>query len=147
MYTRTIEYEDFNGEKHSDTFYFNMTEAETMEWVNETVNVDDAARLNPAEFIEKMQSKDISTVDFMRQVKDLICRSYGVKSVDGKRFIKSKAVTDEFLQTEAYSVLYMDLLTNPDSFSEFFLNGIIPKKLMARIEEVRKEHPEIPSLS
>ena len=59
--------------------------------------------------------------------KDLIIRAYGVKSLDGKRFIKNDEVRDEFVQSEAYSELFMELATNAESASEF-INGIIPQQ-------------------
>ena len=57
--------------------------------------------------------------------KELILKAYGEKSADGKRFIKSKEISDAFAQTEAYSELFMELATNADKASEF-VNGIIP---------------------
>ena len=44
--------------------------------------------------------------------KDLILKAYGEKSADGRRFIKSKELSEAFSQTEAYSILYMNLIVN-----------------------------------
>ena len=60
--------------------------------------------------------------------KDIIIRSYGVKTPDGKRFMKSKELADAFTQTEAYSELFMELATNADAAAAF-VNGIIPQSL------------------
>ena len=79
--------------------------------------------------LEKMINKIISTKDTVKIIavfKDLIAKSYGEKSADGKRFIKSKDLTEAFMQTEAYSDLFMELATNTKS-AEDFVNGVTPK--------------------
>ena len=57
--------------------------------------------------------------------KKMILRAYGEKSADGKRFIKSKEISEAFSQTEAYSQLFMELATDADAASKF-VNGIVP---------------------
>ena len=58
--------------------------------------------------------------------KELILKAYGVKSPDGKRFIKSEEISTAFSQTEAYSKFFMELATNADAAAAF-VNGITPK--------------------
>ena len=60
--------------------------------------------------------------------KDIILRSYGEKSPDGRRFIKSKEITDAFAQTEAYSDLFMELATDAEAASDF-INAIVPQDM------------------
>ena len=67
---------------------------------------------------------DVGIIDTM---KDIILKSYGVKSPDGRRFIKNQEVRDAFAQTEAYSQLFMELATNAKAASDF-VAGIIPAK-------------------
>ena len=62
----------------------------------------------------------------LRPFKDLVLKSYGEKSADGKRFIKTPEISEAFSQTEAYSVLFMELATDADAAAAF-VNGIIPK--------------------
>ncbi len=57
--------------------------------------------------------------------KEIIDKSYGVKSLDGKRFVKNQEVLDEFKQSEAYSDLFMELATNSDAAAAF-VNGVLP---------------------
>ena len=66
--------------------------------------------------------------ELMRIFKDLILKAYGIKSADGKRFIKSEELRTEFSQTEAYSELYMELVTDTNAAITFF-NGLIPNNL------------------
>lgn len=57
--------------------------------------------------------------------KDIILKSYGEKSPDGKRFIKSEEMSTAFSQTEAYTELFMELSSDADAAAAF-INGIIP---------------------
>jgi hypothetical protein len=66
--------------------------------------------------------------------KDLILKAYGVKSPDGRKFIKSEELSLDFAQTEAYSQLFMELATDADKASEF-VNGIVPADMAKQIAE------------
>lgn len=117
MLKKTIQYIDFDGNERKEDFYFNLTKAEVAEM-----------ELSTEGGLAKALTKIVETQDSKRIVesfKDLILRSYGIKSPDGKRFIKNQEVRDEFSQTEAYSELFMELATNADMAASF-VNGIVP---------------------
>jgi hypothetical protein len=117
MLKKTIKYVDFNGVERSEEFYFNLTKAELMEM-----------ELSISGGLTEMINSIVNTQDapeIIKIFKKLILDSYGVKSNDGKRFVKSKELSEEFAQTEAYSVLFMELATNADEASKF-INGIMP---------------------
>ena len=120
MYKKTITYPDYNGEEIKEAFYFNLTKAEILEMQLE----------KEGGLAEKIQaivdSKNVP--ELIKIFKELILRSYGKKSDDGKRFIKSPELSREFTQTEAYSELFMELATDSDAASAF-INGIIPANL------------------
>ena len=67
--------------------------------------------------------------------KDIILMSYGEKSFDGKRFVKRDEIRDGFAQTEAYSNLFMELITDDKAAAEF-INGILPSDLQAELQSV-----------
>lgn len=117
MLKKTIKYTDYNGVEREEDFYFNLSKAEIAEMELEI----------PGGMTAMLQritaAKD--TPSLVKIFKDLILRSYGEKSADGKRFIKSAELKESFSQTEAYSELFMELATNADSASAF-INGIIP---------------------
>ena len=124
MYKKTITYPDYNGEEIKEDFYFNLTKAEILEMQLE----------KEGGLAEKIQaivdSKNVP--ELIKIFKELILRSYGKKSDDGKRFIKSPELSREFTQTEAYSELFMELATDSDAASAF-INGIIPANLAKEI--------------
>jgi len=118
MLKKTITYIDYNGNERTEDHYFNLTEAEAMEMelsttggLTETIRRIVEAQDNPAIF---------------KIFKELILKAYGVKSPDGKRFIKSEEISTAFSQTEAYSKFFMELATNADAAAAF-VNGITPK--------------------
>lgn len=120
MLKKTITYSDFNGNELTDDFYFNLTQAEAVE-LNYSVEGGLEAYVNG---ITKSQNYK----EAIELFKKLIQLSYGVKSPDGKRFIKNQQILDEFMETEAYSNLFIELATDTDAAAEF-VNGIAPKAL------------------
>lgn len=120
MLKRTISYEDYDGVVRQEDFYFNLTEAELT-----LMEMSEAGGYQKR--LERMvQAKD--TPSLIRLVKGILDASYGQKSPDGKRFIKSKEMLEEFTQTDAYSKLFMELCTDDQKAFEFVV-GILPKSL------------------
>lgn len=117
MLKKTISYVDYNGTKRTEDFYFNLTKAEISEMELEIPG-------GMSEMLKRITAAQ-DTPTLVKIFKDLILRAYGVKSDDGRRFIKSQQLKEEFSQTEAYSELFMELATNADAASAF-INGIIP---------------------
>lgn len=121
MLKKTITYTDYNDVERTEDFYFNLSKAELVMMENSVVG-------GMKQRLEKIvQSQD--NVEIMETFRDLIRRSYGVKSDDGKRFIKSDELFKEFEQSEAYSELVLELLGNPDKASHF-INSILPKGIL-----------------
>ena len=120
MIKKTVTYTDYNGVERTESFYFNLSKAEVMEMEMSTAG-------GMAESSQKIvDAKDAPAI--IRVFKDLVLKAYGVKSDDGRRFIKSKELSDEFSQTEAYSQIFMELATD-DKAAAAFINGIVPADL------------------
>ena len=117
MIKKTIRYVDFNGVERTEDFYFNLSKAEIIE-MNLTTNG------GLKELIDRiMNAKD--QLEIVKMFKLLIEKSYGVKSPDGRKFMKSPEILADFEATQAYSDLYSELTTNPEKAAEFF-NGMMP---------------------
>ena len=117
MLKKTFTYVDYNGVERTEDHYFNLSKAELMEMELSTTG-------GLAEMINKIvAAQDAPAI--VKVFKDLVLKAYGQKSPDGRRFIKSKELADEFSQTEAYSQLFMELATDADAASRF-VNGIVP---------------------
>ena len=117
MLKKTITYTDYNGNERTEDHYFNLSKAEIMEMEIGTTG-------GLAEMIKKIvAAQDAPAI--IKIFKDLILKSYGEKSADGKRFIKSEEISRAFSQTEAYSQLFMELATDAEAAAKF-VNGIVP---------------------
>lgn len=123
MLKKTITYTDYNGEERKEDFYFNMTRAEITEL---ELSIDGGL----SDMIKRVtEAKDVPSI--IKIFKDLVLKAYGQKSPDGKRFIKSKQLSEEFSQTEAYSDLFMELATDATAAAAF-VNGIMPQDIQAK---------------
>ena len=121
MITKNIKYTDYNGVEREETFLFNLSKAELMEMELGTTG-------GLTEIIKKIiETKDQPSI--IKIFKELVLKAYGEKSADGKRFIKmdenGQPLSRQFAETEAYSVLFMELATDDTKAAEF-VNGIIP---------------------
>ena len=119
MIKKTVKYNDYNGIERIEDHYFHLNEAEIME-LEMSINGGLSTMIDRV-----IAAQDGATI--MKVFKDIILRAYGVKSDDGRRFIKNQEVRDSFVQTEAYSIIFMELVTDAEKAAEF-VNGIIPKK-------------------
>lgn len=117
MIKRTIEYTDFNGNKRTEDAYFNLSKVELIE-------IEKSIEGGLSNSIKKAIEDD-NIKDLLHLFKNIILKSYGEKSEDGRRFIKSKELSEEFSQTVAFEELYFKLATDSTMASEF-INGIIP---------------------
>lgn len=130
MLKKTITYTDYNGAERTEDFYFNLTKAEIMEM-----------ELTTTGGLTGMIEKIISTQDIpaiAKIFKELTLKAYGEKSPDGKRFIKNDEIRDAFAQTEAYSVLFMELATDDQKAADFF-NAIMPADLQQQLPDDKSE--------
>lgn len=132
MLKKNIKYTDYNGVERSEDFYFNLSKAEIVEMELGTTG-------GFSDMIQRIiDTKDVPQI--VKLFKDLVLKAYGVKSADGKRFIKiddnGVPLSRAFSQTEAYSVLYMELATNDEAAAKF-VNGILPADMVT--EEVQAQ--------
>lgn len=123
MLKKTIKYTDYNGEERSEDFYFNLSKAEIME-------MEMSQNGGMSEYIKKIVNTQ-DNVSIMNLFKEIIQKSYGEKSLDGKRFIKNKELTEAFTQTEAYTELFVELVSDADAAAKF-VNGIIPQNMNSK---------------
>lgn len=124
MIKKTFEYVDLNGNEIKEEHLFRLTEAELTE-ANLRRNGEDLASIIQR-IVDTRDGNKITTA-----MKDLILKSYGQKSEDGKRFIKSEALSEAFSQTEPYNMLFMELCTDAEAAAQF-VNGIMPAKFMQK---------------
>ena len=117
MLKKTITYTDYNGDERTEDFYFNLTKAELMKLELGTVGG------LTAKYNRIINAKDGEEI--MREFDKIIALSYCEKSLDGRRLVKSPELYKAFTETEAFSELFMVLITDADAAANFF-KGICP---------------------
>ena len=133
MLKKTITYTDYDGMERTEDFWFNLSKTELTKLDAELPGgVLGVLR----KIIDKQDRKAL--VDF---IETLILRSYGEKTLDGKRFVKTPDMAEEFMQTPAYDELFMSILSDTDSQTSF-INGVIPQSMAKEIEQTDKKQVE-----
>lgn len=125
MLKKSITYTDFNGVEVTEDFYFNLTKAELIE-------LEMAHEGGLSESLKKIVAAEDGK-RIMEEFKNIILKAYGEKSLDGKKFVKSQHLRDGFESTEAYSELFVSLVTDPEAAAEF-ISGIMPQDLMTQAQ-------------
>lgn len=120
MLKKTIKYTDYNGTEREEDFYFHLNKAEAME---KEMSINGGLSNKLKKLVTTQDSSEIVKI-----FKDLILTSYGEKSNDGRRFIKSEELSKAFSETEAYSILFMELATDSKAAADF-VSGIIPQDI------------------
>ena len=121
MIKKTIKYPDYNGVERTEDYYFNLNKTEVIEM---QVSVEGGY----SELIDRIIKTDDNR-EIVNVLKTIILKSYGEKSIDGKRFMKvddnGNPLYRKFEDTEAFVELYMELANNAKKAAEF-INAVIP---------------------
>lgn len=131
MIKKIIKGTDFDGNAYEDECFFLLTKGDLIDWAAEDGGLVDRIM---------SISKETDPLKIIPMMKQIIIRSYGIKTPDGKGFIKDPEVVKNFQYSDAFSELYTELSTNADAAAEF-VNGILPKfdeETQKKIEEAKK---------
>lgn len=120
MLKREIKFKNFDDEDDTEIAWFHLSKTELVEM---EVENEDGLEKTIRRIIEADNRKAL-----IAEFKRVILSAYGVKSEDGKRFIKSEELRTAFSQTAAFDTLFMELATD-DSAAAEFINGIVPKDM------------------
>ena len=144
MIKKTITFTDFDGNEITEDWYFGLSPAEIAELElnsNGTLSerlerVGQSLEEKEGEDPEKRNERVIraSGGEIIQLFRELLMMSVGKRSEDGRRFLKSQDLTDDFVQTGSYSNLLMDLVSNPGTAAEF-INGIMPTEAIEKLKQ------------
>lgn len=148
MLKKTVTYADFDGNERTETLYFNLTQTELIDMAMKLPGGmteafgNDPSKVDPevagAELMNKLGGQGI--INF---IKEVVLKSYGEKSEDGRRFIKDEKITKEFSQTLAYDAIIMEFMTNDVAAAEF-INKIIPANVLEKMTTNMKGNSKLP---
>lgn len=150
MLKKVVNYEDFNGVNQTEECFFNLTKTELIEMamdlpegVSESVG-DDPNNIDEDKAVGKLM-ETMGNKGVLKFIKDLVLKSYGVKSDDGRRFMKvdenGKPLSIEFSQTMAFEAIIDEFMSN-DIAAANFVNGIIPSSVADKIPAAKKTGPK-----
>ena len=111
MVKKTVTYTDFDGEKVEEPLYFHLSKMELLE-------LNNAYGCRVDKYINKILEEHNGT-KLGLFFSDLILRSYGKKSEDGKRFVKSPEAKKEFSQSIAFQTLINELTASSEAIEQF----------------------------
>lgn len=117
MVVKTITYTDFNGNERTEEHYFNISDAEMLQ-------LEYSVSGGFTEMVKRIVSAQ-DNVTIMNTFNEIIDKSYGIKSADGREFVKSPEITRSFKQSGAYNKFFMDLCTK-DGMAAEFCNSLFP---------------------
>lgn len=131
MYKKEITYTDFNGVECKETVYFNLTKTELTTWDQQHSGTFSDYLTNIS---EGKHVKDIYNI-----FTEIVDRSYGIKSEDGKRFVKTPEALADFKASAAYDQMMVDILSDA-SLAVEFIQKVLPKDLMEKAKELEKQN-------
>lgn len=129
MFKETRTYEDYHGVTRTEDFYFNMSKAELAEM---ELSVDGGMENLLKKIIDSQDNRKI-----IETFKLILLKSYGEKSDDGRRFVKSNEISKAFSETPVYSDMFIELATD-EKYAARFIEGIIPKDMKSQLDAAEK---------
>lgn len=136
MLKKTITYTDYDGNKRTEDFFFNLSKSEVLE-------MEMGINGGMSTLIQRLVAEqDMARIS--KTFKEIIMKAYGEKSLDGKYFEKSEERSRRFTQTEAYSELFLELL-DPDKCSAF-INAILPQDVVSQAAAANNDGLNTPNL-
>ena len=148
MLKKTVTYRDFNNVERTETLRFNMTQTELVEFAMELPdNVTKKLGSDDGKMDEQQAAmnmiNELGGKGVVGFIKKLLLTSYGIPSEDGRRFVKTPELTEEFSQTLAFDAIFMELMSSDTAASDF-VNGVIPASVIEKMAVMNKNTQVIP---
>lgn len=125
MLTKAITYTNYNGEKRTKNFYFNLT-------ATELAKMEIVEKAGLEETIKQMINED-DRAKILQLFDSIVLGAVGEKSADGETFVKNDKIREDFKNHPAYDILFMELL-NSEAMADF-ISKVIPQNIA---EEMKK---------
>lgn len=120
MIVLTETYTDFNGTKRTEEFRFHFNQAELMEM---ELSTEGGFSARVQRIIDANSQSELIQI-----MKKFVVDAFGIKSEDGRRFMKDDNIRRAFVECPAYSKIFMRLATNSEAAAEF-INGVTPEDM------------------
>jgi len=137
MLKKTLTYSDLDGNPVTEDFYFNLNKPEIAEM---ELSMPGGWSAWLESIIESQDGGEI-----IKAFKWFITETVGRRSEDGRRFVKNQEIIDDFLETNAYEQLFMELITDANAAAQFVV-GVMPADMQGdpKIKEIKAQALQSP---
>lgn len=125
MIKKPITYMDLDGNWLTEDFYFSLSKAELAQ-------LELSYQGGLSVYLKSMVA-DNDGGKIMKAVEEIILLTIGQRAPNGKAFLKSDEIKQEFRYSDAYSELFISLVTEAGAAAEF-INGVVPADLAEQME-------------
>lgn len=115
MIKKTFTYVDFLGTERTEDAVFHFS-------TEEVISMEASKNGGLMEWMKKAIETD-NTEELMPVFRDVVLKSYGEISPDGRRFVKSPEMSKAFSETPMFTQLIESFFREPNAAAEFF-NGV-----------------------
>lgn len=130
MLKKTFQYTDFNGNEQEETFYFNLSKSEVIEYeLQERAGMSTTLQ----RIVEERDNQKI-----LAHFKDIVMKSVGRKSDDGRRFVKNDDIREDFLASPAYDEMFVWLMSEPGAGADF-INSVFPQDVEEFVKKIESD--------
>lgn len=123
MYKKDVKYKDFNGNEQTDTVYCYYLESDMID-----IDFNKMAMI----FAKNDQ------MEFVRFMKNFILDAYGIKSIDGKHFIKNEEQKKQFSQSQAFATLLI-MIVSDEKEAQIFMKNVLPQEFYEKLMKISEE--------
>ena len=124
MLKKTVTYTNLFGDEVQEDCWFHFS----------TTDLTELELSEEGKFSDKIQNA-LDTEDLhviFKMFQEILLKGYGQPSEDGKRFIKSKELSDEFANSLAYETLFWEFFDGKED-AEKFIKALLPKQLLNKL--------------
>lgn len=136
IYRETIQYRDLDGNKVEDLFEFSLNSAEVAEM---EVSIKGGLK----NYLEKVIRED-NQAEILKAFKDILTKSIGRRSDNGKMFLKTEDIRNEFLYSGAYEVMFFRMISDAN-YAANFVNEAFPHDLVEKMNAGKPVSVNLPS--
>jgi hypothetical protein len=130
MIKKVIKYTDYNDVEREEAFWFNLSKSELSRMaMSQEGDMSEKIR-------DMVKAKDTKAI--LQIFEDIILKAYGIKSEDGKRFMKSEDISRSFVESPAYDELYFELIQDGEKMANF-ISALLPKDLAEEAKKLQAE--------
>lgn len=123
-----ITYRDLDGNEQTEEHYFNLR-------IDEVAEMDGEFDGGLEGYLKALIDKR-SVSGMVAAFKRILQAAYGRRSADGKRFTKHESFWQEFVETEAFGALLLDLMTDAEKMANF-IKGALPADFEEKIAKLK----------